>query len=105
MYVTVNESKSSFGIEGEFYLLVDDEVLKKQVTNKQIKDFDSIQENKSNILTADSTTVNVVTGYQLVVILKSNSLLSLPNKKSKKLHKVNIWLIAIILAVTKLLAY
>jgi len=62
LYVTVNESKSSFGLEDEFYILIDDKDIKKQIDDKQRKNFDRISENKSNILTADSTRVNVVTG-------------------------------------------
>jgi len=85
LYVTVNESKSSFGLEDEFYILIDDEDVKKQIDNKQSKDFDSITENRSNILTADSTTVNVVTGYSNNSYLKEQFTITLTEQEINKI--------------------
>lgn len=89
LYVTVNENKSSFGLEDEFYILVDEKDIKKQIDHIQRKNFDSITENRRNILAADSTRVNVVTGYKTNSYLKEQFKINLTEQEINTIKNCN----------------
>lgn len=85
VYVTINKSKASFGIEDEFYIVADQHEIKKQIKNKESKDFERIKPRTRNILTADSTNLSVVTGYKRTSYSKEQFLITLSDEEIEKI--------------------
>ncbi len=63
LYATLNANANSFALEKEFYISIDGDKKLKKIEDLIIENRNSISENSKQILTADSTKMNVITGY------------------------------------------
>lgn len=65
VYDVITTSSSRFNLSPEVYLLVDNQSFRMSVKSVEFLSNRNISENTKDILTADSSTVKVVTGYTL----------------------------------------
>lgn len=56
-------NSSSFKLEDKVFLIIDNDFFPMQIENKEFEYAKSFTQNTQNILTSDSTTISVVTGY------------------------------------------
>lgn len=63
VYDILNLNSSSFKVEDKVFIIVGDKVFNVNIVNKELDFSKNIRENKSDLLTADSTKISVVTGY------------------------------------------
>ena len=63
VYDILSLTSSSFTLENKAFMIIDNDVFPMPIDNKEYENAKTITENRQNVLTADSTTVSVVTGY------------------------------------------
>lgn len=63
LYTDITKRSGSFHIEDLVYMSIDGNVIEKSISSKQTDDFVKRSENTDSVMTADSSTVRVVTGY------------------------------------------
>ena len=63
VYDVLSLRTSSFEIENKVYVMIDDAVFTIDIKNKRIEERNRISENNETVMTADSSSLSVVTGY------------------------------------------
>lgn len=85
----ISMSSTSFNLQQKVYLIVDNEVFTMTLNKIESEISENISEDKAEILTADSTTVSVVTGYSVNNTKNIRFSYNLPKEAINKIRQTN----------------
>lgn len=79
IFEEISLNSGAFKLKDEMYIIVDSEIFPHKINNAESERYITISEDTGNILTSDSTNVNIVTGYNTNENIRIKHFYSLDN--------------------------